>query len=133
MSKVIWVHDDALRHWWVQSPAVYVFDDDKLRREGWSLKRIGFVYECLLELPLEIRRGDPVTQVREFQQAHGAEGIQTMDSPDPRLRQQMAEMGAEIVADEPFVVLTGKLDLRRFSRYWAKAERALLPADNLKR
>jgi hypothetical protein len=128
MNQVAWVHDDALRHWWGQLPAIYVFDDEKLRQEQWSLKRIGFIYECLLELPLEIRRGHPVVQVREFQLSHQAKGIRTLDSPDPRLCQQMSEMGAEIVPNEPFVVLTGKLDLRRFSRYWAKAERTLLPS-----
>lgn len=132
MNAVAWVHDDALRHWWGQTPALYVFDDKKLRLEHWSLKRIGFIYECLLELPLEIRRGDPVTEMLAFQKSHGAEGVVSLDSPDPRLREQMNGMNAQVLSQQPFVPLTGKLDLKRFSRYWAKAERLLLPADTLK-
>lgn len=133
MNSVAWVHDDALRHWWGQTPALYVFDDEKLRLENWSLKRIGFLYECLLELPLEIRRGDPVTEMLEFQEANQADAVITMDSPDPRLREQMHRLAAQIVPQRQFVALTGKLDLKRFSRFWAKAERLLLPLDTLKK
>jgi len=133
MNSVVWVHDDALRHWWGEPPALYVFDDEKLRLENWSLKRIGFVYECLLELPLEIRRGDPVAQVLAFQESHSAEAVMTMDSPDPRLREQMNRIQAHVIPQEPFVLLTGKLDLKRFSRYWSKAERLVLPVDTLKK
>jgi hypothetical protein len=133
MSSVVWLHDDALRHWWGEAPAVYVFDAEKILRENWSLKRIGFIYECLLELPLEIRRGDPVAEVRAFCEMQGADGVICMDSPDPRLRRQMNQLKAEIVPLEPFLSFTGKVDLRRFSRYWTKAEPALLAlADNLK-
>jgi hypothetical protein len=133
MISVAWVHDDALRHWWGQMPAIYVFDDEKLRRENWSLKRIGFVYECLLELPLEIRLGDPVAQVLAFQKAYTADAVVSMDSPDPLLRQQMKSLNAQVLPAEPFVTLNGKQDLSRFSRYWSKAERVLLQADTLKR
>jgi hypothetical protein len=45
----------------------------------------------------------------------------------------MNQMNAQIVSQQPFVALNGKLDLKRFSRYWAKAERLLLPADTLKK
>jgi hypothetical protein len=133
MNHIAWVHDDALRHWWGDAPALYVFDDNKLKREQWSLKRIGFLYECLLELPLEIRRGDPVEQVRAFQHSHNAGQVITISTPDPHLQQQTTELGAHALPDEPFLQIPGKLDLRRFSRYWAKAERHLPPADTLKR
>ncbi len=130
MSEVIWLHDDALRQWYGESPAVYVFDEAKLIREQWSLKRVGFIYECLLELPVEIRRGDPVSQVLNFQRENRAQTIRVMDTADTTLREQInrlrSEASVEIEIPEPFVHLTGKLDLRRFSRYWTKAERALL-------
>lgn len=129
MTEVIWLHDDALRHWYGNSPAVYVFDDEKLRHEQWSLKRIGFVYECLLELPVELRRGDPVAEVLAFQQQHHAAAIRTMDTPDPGLREQIKRMQTTslvaVQTPEPFVQITGKLELKRFSKYWAKAEPAI--------
>lgn len=130
MNNVAWVHDDSLRHWYGEVPAIYVFDDEKLRREQWSLKRIGFIYECLLELPVEIRRGDVVSQVLAFQRQHDAARIITMGSADPHLRQQTGLLQAEVRAQPEFVHIEGKLDLRRFAKYWAKAERALLSADN---
>jgi hypothetical protein len=130
--KLIWIHADCLHRAspayraYPDSPSLFVWDDAELQRAGWSLKRIGFIYECLLDLPVTIRRGDPVSEVRRFAQELQCSGIATMASPDPRIQAQAAAMGAEIVPLEPFVELRGILDLARFSRYWRKAESALL-------
>ncbi len=129
MSKVIqWIHDDLLR---VTSdiPAIYVFDEEKLRSESWSLKRIGFIYECLLELPVIIQKGDPVAEVAQFAHNHGANTIRIARTPDPRLQSQAHQLARQFTIDlwapEPFVNLSNPVDLRRFSRYWQKASRAL--------
>ena len=129
MSEAIqWIHDDLLQ---VTSdlPAVYVFDEEKLRSEGWSLKRIGFIYECLLELPVTIRKGDPVAEVAQFAHNHGANTIRVARTPDPRLQSQARQLAEQFKIDqwEPacFVNLSGPVDLKRFSRYWQKASRAL--------
>ena len=114
MSSVAWVHEDALRHWYGDVPAIYVFDDEKLKRECWSLKRIGFLYECLLELPVEIRRGDVVSEVLEFQRQHNAEGIISMGTPNPHLLRQADLLQAQMRPQPEFVHIEGKLDLRRF-------------------
>lgn len=103
------------------SPSIFVWDDAELKRAGWSLKRIGFVYESLLDLPVEIRRGDVVYEVRRYAEEVGATGIVTMESPDPHLKEQMAALGAEVLRGEPFAKLEGAVDLRRFSRYWERA------------
>ena len=101
-----------------------MWDDAELQRAGWSLKGIGFIYECRLDLPVTIR-GDPVSEVCRFAQELRCAGIATMASPDPRIQAQAAAMGAEILPLDPFVELKGKVDLARFSRYWRKAEVAL--------
>ena len=130
--KLIWVHADCLHRQspayqaYPDSPSLFVWDDAELQRAGWSLKRIGFIYECLLDFPVTIRRGDPVGEVRRFAHELQCSGIATMASPDPRIQAQAAAMGAEILPLEPFVELKGKLDLARFSRYWRRAEAALL-------
>ncbi len=130
--KLIWIHGDCLhraspaQRAYPDSPSLFVWDDAELQRAGWSLKRIGFIYECLLDLPVTIRRGDPVIEVGRFARELRCSGIATMASPDPRIQAQAAAMGAEILPLEPFVELKGKLDLARFSRYWRKAEAALL-------
>ncbi|MBL8209067.1 MAG: hypothetical protein JNK87_00060 [Bryobacterales bacterium] len=126
-DHVLWLHTDWLNLTALgePAPAVFVFDDAQLQMDGWTLKRIGFLYECLLELPVEIRRGHPPTEVAAFAAVHGATGVVTMDTPDPRLRAQMEElrqiMPIEIRSEPPFVELGPTPDLRRFSRYWQKA------------
>lgn len=131
--KLIWVHADCLHREspafraYPDSPSLFVWDDAELQRAGWSLKRIGFIYECLLDLPVTIRRGDPVLEVLRFAQESGCSGVATVATPDPRIQAQAAAMGAEILTLEPFVEVKGKLDLARFSRYWRKVERILLP------
>ncbi|MBM5807950.1 MAG: deoxyribodipyrimidine photo-lyase [Cyanobacteria bacterium M_surface_10_m2_179] len=120
-------------------PAVFVFDsallaglspttgDPEGPNEPVSLQRIGFLYECLLELPVSLRKGDVAEEVLAFARAHGAEGIVTSAGTDPRvaaicqtLEQQLP---VEVLAVEPFVQLEGPADLGRFSRYWRRAER----------
>lgn len=105
--------------------SIFVWDDEALRQEGWSLKRIGFVYECLLDLPVVIRRGDPVVEVRRFAAEQGCDGIATVATPDPHLTRQARALHAEVLPADPFVEVRGRLDLKRFSRYWSKVEGAL--------
>ena len=126
MTPVTWVHDDCLFQFG-NGPAVYVWDDQYLRSQGWALKRIGFVYECLLELPVEIRRGDTLTEVRRFAQEHGSSLVITMQTPDPRLNALTRALDAEVIMAEAFVQLRGSVNLRRFSQYWRKAEPILFP------
>jgi hypothetical protein len=131
--KLIWVHSDCLHRRSPayrdnpESPSIFIWDDAELKRTGWSLKRIGFVYECLLDLPVFIQRGDPVVEVPRYAAALGCSGIVTVETPDPHLKRQIAAMKVEVLAAEPFVELTGKVDLRRFSRYWQKAQTRLGP------
>ncbi|MFM2158294.1 MAG: hypothetical protein RLZZ124_768, partial [Cyanobacteriota bacterium] len=94
-----------------------------------SLKRIGFLYECLLELPVSLRRGQVAAEVLAFARAHGADGIVTSAGTDPRVAAICAELELElpvqVLEPEPFVALREPLDLGRFSRYWRRAERAV--------
>lgn len=126
MTAIEWVHTDALNTAGA-GPAVFVFDDTSL--EGWTLKRVGFVYECLLELPVEIRHGDTVAEVLAFAVRHGASRVVARPFVDPALAECWHRLGAHLTTDllpaEPFVRLTGPVDLRRFSRYWGRAAKAL--------
>ena len=133
--KLIWVHADCLHR---QSPAyqadpnspsLFVWDDAELERAQWSLKRISFIYECLLDLPVTIRRGDPIREIPQFADEMQCSGLVTMASPDPHFQAQASALGAEILPLEPFVEVKGKVDLARFSRYWRKVEGILLAED----
>jgi len=132
--KLHWLHADCLNADWIDpsaGTAVYVFDDRQLKAEGWGLKRIGFVYECLLEIPgVEIWRGPLAETLGSLVKERSLEGIATVRTPDPWLLAEAAALEAggvllEWIAPEPFVALTGPVDLRRFSRYWRKAEPVL--------
>lgn len=126
--NVIWVHHDCLHRAspayraYPDAPSVFVWDDERLRRDGWSMKRIGFIYECLLDLPVTIRRGDPVTEVRRFMHEVKSSKVVTMATPDADLTSQAKVLGAESLPCTPLISVKGRLDLARFSRYWRKAE-----------
>jgi deoxyribodipyrimidine photo-lyase len=138
-TPVIWVHGDDLSpenaalaaH--PGAPAIFVFDDAALERYRVTLKRIAFIYECLLELPVDIRRGDPAAEVVAFAREHDADGIVTTPSPAPGfsriVRSLEASLPVEIVAGTDFVPDLD-YDLARFSRFWRNAERfAMAPTD----
>ena len=124
-ATVTWVHDAMLNPARIEpdKPAVFVFDDDWLAAERVSLKRVVFMYECLLEMDVTIRRGRVVDEVSAFADRHGADTIKSLSTPIRRLRRQGAELGVTWLDPPPFVVLPREPDLKRFSRYWRQAEK----------
>lgn len=131
-NTITWVHDEMLSPAWVGNDcaAVFVFDEDWIREEQLSQKRIVFIYECLLEMPgIEVRRGNVVKEVQAFANSHDASVIRTLKSPLPRIKQQGAELAVEWIEPEPLVALPQDTDLKRFSRYWRRAEKQMLRKD----
>ncbi len=133
MTSIVWVHGDALSPYnpalraHPAVPALFVFDDQLLEEYAISLKRIMFIYECLLELPVSIRRGDVAAEVLAFAAEHRAAQVITTPSPSPRFEAIVRTIERVLpviqVADEPFLDYDGFLDLKRFSRYWRTAQR----------
>lgn len=112
-------------------PALFVFDADWIRDARLSLKRIVFMYECLLEMPrVEIRKGNVIDELTKFAAEHNATQIETATSPLPRIKQQGRALAERLevtwIDPEPIVSLPGSVDLKRFSRYWRKAEKQVL-------
>ncbi len=133
MTKpIIWVHGDCLSPKnpalaeYPDAPAIWVWDDNLLEEWQISLKRITFIYECLLELPVVIRRGDVATEVLAFAKEHDATQVVTVDSPSPRFDvicdRIKNSLSLEVLEVEPFFDYDGFIDLKRFSRYWKVAE-----------
>lgn len=134
MSKksIVWVHGDCLSPY---SPAlkecpdvaaIWVWDDALLAEWQIGLKRIAFIYECLLELPVVIRRGNVADEVVAFAKEHNADLVVTAESPSPRFdaicKEIERSVAIEVLAIEPFLDYDGYIDLKRFSRYWKVAE-----------
>ena len=132
-NPIIWVHGDCLSpdnpalQEYPNAPAIWVWDDALLEEWQISLKRITFIYECLLELPVVIRRGNVATEVVAFAKSHNADLVVTAESPSPRFVAICDEIEqsipVEAFAVEPFLDYDGYIDLKRFSRYWKIAER----------
>lgn len=128
MADIVWVHGDCLRPTnpalvaYPEAPAIFVWDDALLRQRRISLKRIAFMYEALLELPVTMYRGDVVAQIDAFAQHQQATRIVTSASVAPRFRQiatQLRKRYTVVVLPEPeFVELSANSDIRRFTRYW---------------
>jgi deoxyribodipyrimidine photo-lyase len=137
---IVWVHDGALSpenpalKAWPGAPAVFVFDRLQPRSASeaggeppWSLKRLLFVYECLLELPVTIRPGDGAEAVLAFARRCGADGVVTSGSIDPhvlRIQAQIrSELPLQVLEVEPFVRLSPEQEGNqpsRFSGHWRR-------------
>jgi hypothetical protein len=128
MSEWIWLHLDCLAAdnpaflKYPQARAVFVFDEAEIEAEAWSLKRVAFLYESLLELPVEIERGDVLQKVLERLPSK----VITVESVNPRFRDQVRQLErsvpVEVLPAVPFADFRGHLDLKRFSRYWKRVE-----------
>lgn len=133
MKPIVWLHEECLApdgpalSASVGAPAVFVFDLASLRRERYSLKRITFLYECLLELPCVIRKGDTVEEVSAFAQQHHADVILTTPPVAPWLGAVVSALRerqrVELLSVPSLIAHPGPFDLARFSRFWRKAEK----------
>ncbi len=133
-KPIVWVHGDCLSPKnpalleYPNAPAIWVWDDALLEEWKISVKRIVFIYECLLELPVTIRRGDVAAEVIAFAKEQGADGIVAAESPSPRFNticnaiEDALSIEIEVWTPEPFVDYEGYIDLKRFSRYWRVAQ-----------
>ena len=129
---ILWIHDEALGpanpalQAWPQAPALFVFDTDWIHANRISRKRLGFLYEAALDLPVTLRKGDVATEVLAFAQRHDADGVVTSAAVDPRLQRIADAIEAELPLEElkpdAFVQLPRPPRLGRFSRYWRDAE-----------
>ena len=129
---ILWIHEEALGpanpalQDYPDAAAVFVFDEAWIREQRISRKRLGFLYESCLELPVTLRKGDVAAEVLRFAERHGADGVVTSRAVDPRLQRIAAaidrSLPLEVLDGEPFVALPRPPRLGRFSRYWREAE-----------
>lgn len=134
-QPIIWIHGDCLSpcnpalQEYPNAPAIWVWDEALIEEWQLSLKRLTFIYESLLELPVVIRRGNVVQEVVAFAKEHRANLVVTVESPSPRFEEICNEIERsielEIFEVEPFFEYDGYVDLKRFSRYWKVAEKHL--------
>ena len=140
---VLWIHEEGLgpsnpalrAH--PDQPALFVLEATGAAGTGVSLsdQRLRFLESCAEALPLDRRRGAVAEELLNIARAHDADAIVTSRAVDPRLIAIAASLQGlqDAVAPthriplielepDPFVVLEEPVDLRRFSRYWRRAE-----------
>ena len=130
--SIIWVHEEALGLSnpalleQPDRPAIFVFDSRWIREACISRKRLGFLYESALDLPITLRKGDVAKEVIAFAERHNADGVVSSLPVDPRLERIAASIEKhcqlELLEPEPFVTMPRPPRLGRFSRYWREAE-----------
>lgn len=129
---ILWVHEEALGPRnpallaWPEAPALFVFDTAWIEDAAISRKRLAFLYESALALPVTLRQGDVAAEVIAFAKRHNADGVVSSTPVDPRLERIAdaidQQLPLELLAPEPFVSLSRPPRLGRFSRYWREAE-----------
>ncbi len=133
-KPLLWVHTDSLNpdspmlraH--PGSPAVFIWDTEWITGNDIALKRLVFLAECLQEMPetIELRAGDPATELLNAVKVNGAGYILAQRTPDPRLQAAALAIQSEVPViwyDPPsFAEDSGTFDLKRFSRYWKRAQ-----------
>ena len=74
---------------------------------------------------IELRAGDPATELLASVRESGANYVLAQRTPDPRLLAAAKALEAHVLVvwyDPPaFVEETRTFDLKRFSRYWSRA------------
>jgi deoxyribodipyrimidine photo-lyase len=137
-KPLVWVHTDALHPRgevltrFAGAAAVFVWDEGWLEGERISRKRVEFLEECLAEMPerMEVRRGDVADEVLAAARSQGSNCVVAMRTVDPRLMaaaERMAKTLSVVWVDGPRFVEEGSgFDLKRFSRYWRKAQESAM-------
>lgn len=134
MSALIWIHEDALRQdhpvYKQAGPgaeAFFIWDDAYFRSQGYSLKRLVFMFELLAEMDVTCLQGDSETLIRELAKGRP---IYIPDSPNPEFIQIIEALKKDfdvtVVPDIPMVIVPDDVDLKRFFRYWKKARKSAL-------
>jgi hypothetical protein len=132
-ETLVWLQEDSLSpndpalRAYPDAPAVFVWDDAVVEAEAYSLKRIVFQYECLLETQAELLRGDTVQALLWKAKQCGVTRIAVTWSVQPRFKDWLLAveryLPVEVFTTDAFVPADLDVDLRRFSRFWKRAER----------
>lgn len=135
VKEIIWVHEDALRNnhpVFLDSEGAtraFIFDDALLKQACYSLKRLQFITETLIEMNVPIYRGDTCTCLKTLAAELGVGRIRLADSPDPAIAQCTTNLRESldvvVINDEPFLPeLDG--EFHRFFKFWDKVKKPLL-------
>jgi deoxyribodipyrimidine photo-lyase len=129
----VWVHDGMMSpaHPAVLTgaPAVFFWDDAHIAQARHSAARIAFQRSALFCADFHTGARSLGEALVEYAAAHKKTVMITSHTPDPRLQRAIEHVRRHLrvcmIAETPFVALTGQVDLTRFSRFWERAKQQL--------
>lgn len=134
-ESIIWLHDSALRLTHPvfktapeNSKRIYIWDDEYLKSENYSLKRLVFIYETVCSLEVEIIRGDTKSILSQFDSK-----IYVAATPNITLQTIISDFAKTksviVVPEEQFVVIKSNKEFSRFFNYWSQAKNSVFTPD----
>jgi deoxyribodipyrimidine photo-lyase len=132
-DAVVWVHPDAMSDESVahraapNAPVIAAGFDAMHARDRWSAQRRAFVDASLATMRIDAPATGPDAEaVVAFARANGARRVVTTATPDPLVRDIAAEIARSlpvtVLDPPPFVTISRRVNLKRFSQYWKYAE-----------
>ncbi|WP_371398036.1 hypothetical protein [Fretibacter rubidus] len=139
MSAIIWIHEDALRAdhpvfaaAGTDAQVVFIWDDAYFTAQGYSFKRLVFIYECLLDLPVILCKGDMATVLSGLIEGRDLY-VPTTPNPDYQTVAAVLSKTTKVhyISETPLTFIETEPDMKRFFRYWNKAKKSALSKDGL--
>ena len=135
-KAIVWVHGDGLNPYgpalaaYPDAKSVWVWDEELLSIYDITLKRLVFLYECLTDLPVQVRRGDVAAEVSDFAEKQGAKVIATTYSPSPRFAELVAKLSktyeVQVWPEVAFAEFEGEANLSSHKTYWQQTKGSAL-------
>lgn len=133
MKRLFWLHDESLRlpeQATEDDLVVFCWHQDYFIQQGWSIKRLVFIYETLCTLPVTIYAGNPVEIFSALKQMHNINEIVVQRPFDPQLEahiEQVSQIHTLSYDDPPCLIDDSRLKpCKRFYAYWQQIEARLL-------
>ncbi len=134
MTDLYWIHEDALR---LNHPAAqkagdnahrfFIWDEAYLQEMDYGFHRLHFIYEALCDMGVIIYKGNIIDILQQLKLENNPQKIHVAASNNPRLKalfEQADSIAPLCITDEePFVVMNKQPELKRFFKYWNKAQK----------
>jgi deoxyribodipyrimidine photolyase len=144
---LVWIHEDAIsqnhpvfkvseisdKNNQANIYKIFVWNKNYFKKKNYSLKRLVFIYESLLEEGFQIVADDSKNEQKieeiliNFCLENGVKKIYSAKTLDIDLTQIQKNLSAkfdhQIIADEIFVDVDEKMKFNRFFNYWKKASK----------
>ena len=132
MNTVLYFHDEMLNPehklltMYPDIPRVFIFDTAQIERDGFSLRRLQFIADCVAEIrPIQVYKG----VISEVLKDMGAEVIITQKTPQLHISSGLNGFKVQWHDEPEFVSFRGRL--KRFMHYWKAVEPELIGSPNV--